>query len=59
MMDLVKVVKRRMALGTEVRLHLAFSRAYHLFEEMVDAHCVRDEGAKGCAPNVGWLVAFH
>ena len=32
-----------------------FSRAYHLFEKMVDAHCARDEGGF----NVHWLVAFH
>ena len=31
------------------------SRAYHLFETMVDAHCVRDEGGF----TLHWLAAFH
>ena len=31
------------------------SRAYHFVDNMVDAHCVRDEGGF----TVHWLVAFH
>ena len=29
------------------------SRAYYLFEKMVDAHCVRD--SMGVSPYIGWL----
>ena len=38
------------------RIHYcASSGAYHFFDNMVDTHCVRDEGGF----TVQWLVAFH
>ena len=47
---ITKELLRRVASETKL-----CSRAYHLFEKMVDAHCVRDE--EGFALN--WLAAFQ
>ena len=39
-----------------INLRCRLSRAHHLFEEMVDAHCVRDEGV--FTRYIGCCVSF-